>query len=150
MIKSKFRESATASSWPNVPSPPKERQSRKPYSPERVEAEILNLRLRMQAAEADTAPGADSARGIDPRLFAIALAVAITEIIGTRAEVVDSRAEITQDLAALSDEVAGLRQQINEHLNHAQTALFHRVDSLHSDLDDLRLELHRLLQKDGV
>ncbi|MBE1588861.1 hypothetical protein ACFPOI_55695 [Nonomuraea angiospora] len=102
-----------------------------------VEAEILGLKLRMQALEAQPCPG--------PVITAIAIAVALVT-----AEVTDARAEITQDLAAMGIEIEGLRRQTNQHITSAQRDTPAWYDALQHDLNELRLRIDHLLEKPGA
>ncbi|WP_113705619.1 hypothetical protein [Nonomuraea lactucae] len=100
-----------------------------------IEAEILELKLRMEALQALACPG-----GV--------LKTTVLAFVAMIAEVRDARSEITQDLAALGIEIEGLRRQTNEHIISAQREMPAWYEALQDDLNELRHRLDRVLGED--
>ncbi|MFF4619228.1 hypothetical protein [Nonomuraea jabiensis] len=123
-----------------------------------VEAEILDLKLRVEALEAglrsnvsprhdDIVPAQAGPYRFELPALVAQVSIGVTEI---RAELADVRTELSQDLEALLVEVAGLRVQTNEHFNVIQSDLLGKIDSLRCDMIDLGLRLDRLAETDGA
>jgi hypothetical protein len=127
-----------------------------------VEAEILDLKLRVEALEA----ALRSSGGPDPRprhndivpaqtgpyrseLPALVAQVSIG-VAELKAEIADVRTEVGQDFEALIVEVAGVRVQLSENYKAVQADLLGKIDSLRCDMIDLGLRLDRLTEKGGA
>ncbi|WP_146103476.1 hypothetical protein [Nonomuraea solani] len=97
-----------------------------------LEAEILDLKRRMQAFEADTYSKDD----------------ALTPIGATEAKtlIADVQTGITDDLGALGVEIAGLRYQTSEYFKTAHMQMMERLDALRSDMLHLELRFDQLLK----
>jgi hypothetical protein len=100
-----------------------------------VEAEILDLKLRVKALEA-------GARCGDPTPATMA---GMAEV---KAEIADFQTEVRQDIAVLSDELGGLRRHTNEHFRTLWGEMLAGLISLCGNMIELRLILIRLLGKD--
>ncbi|MFG1703754.1 hypothetical protein ACFLIM_11215 [Nonomuraea sp. M3C6] len=130
-----------------------------------VEAEILDLKLRLEALEATArsggaASGDVGARRRHPNIPAAsctrmegiqtditATSIAVAEV---KAEIADLQSEMTQDIDALSVELAGLRRHTNEHFTSARSEMVQKFDSLRCEMIELGLRLDRLLAKNGA
>ncbi|WP_043631057.1 hypothetical protein [Nonomuraea candida] len=111
-----------------------------------VEAEILNLRRRMQALEA----GAPSDQR-DDELDAVPESTLESERPGRgKATVAELQREMADDLEALSVEITGLRWQANDYYASGHSQLLDRLDDIRSGLHHLDLKLDQLLRKDAV
>jgi hypothetical protein len=98
-----------------------------------VEAEIDNLKLRVQALEATLPPHrASTAKSIDIDQVAYILT------------------EISQDLAALGDEIAGLRRHISQYVFRDQSTMLNKLDAIHCETIALGLKFDQLLDKDDA
>ncbi|MEW1844944.1 hypothetical protein AB0392_43965 [Nonomuraea angiospora] len=119
-----------------------------------VEAEILDLKLRVETLEAalrsnrsprhdDIVPAqAGPYRSELPALVA-QVSIGVSEL---RAEIADVRTEVGQDFEALIVEVAGVRVQLSENYKAVQADLLGKIDSLRCDMIDLGLRLDRLME----
>ncbi|MEV4581972.1 hypothetical protein AB0K16_52940 [Nonomuraea jabiensis] len=123
-----------------------------------VEAEILDLKVRVEALEAilrsnvgprydDLVPAQTGPYRFELPALVAQMSIGVAEI---RAEIADVRTEVRQDLEALLVEVAGVRVQTNEHFNVIQSDLLGMIDSLRCDMIDLGLRIDRLTEPDGV
>ncbi|MEV4016687.1 hypothetical protein AB0J35_39935 [Nonomuraea angiospora] len=127
-----------------------------------VEAEILDLKLRVESLEAalrsnggpdsrprpnDIVPAqAGSYRSELPALVA-QVSIGVSQL---RAEIADVRTEVGQDFEALIVEIAGVRVQLSENHQAVQADLLGKIDSLRCDMIDLGLRLDRLTEKGGA
>ncbi|WP_188194118.1 hypothetical protein [Nonomuraea sp. SYSU D8015] len=100
-----------------------------------VEAEILDLKLRVRALEASEAGGAP-------------IAATTSGMAAVEAEIADFRTEVRQDLVVLGDELAGFRWHTNERLKSLRAETLDGLTSLFRDMIELRLMLDWLLEKD--
>ncbi|MFC4115825.1 hypothetical protein [Nonomuraea zeae] len=130
-----------------------------------VEAEILDLQLRVGILEASirpegTASGDFRGRGQHGNLPAdrcahreaiqsdlLTTSISVAE---ARAEVADVRMEMSQDFAALGLEISGLRRQTNENFASARHEMMQKLDSLRCEMIELGLRLDRLLENDSA
>ncbi|MET9248150.1 hypothetical protein [Nonomuraea sp. NPDC003709] len=121
-----------------------------------VEAEILDLKLRVEALEAalrsnarydDIIPAqAGPYRSELPALVA-QVSIGVAEL---RAEMADIRTEVSQDFEALIVEVAGVRVQMTENYKAIHSDLLGKIDSLRCEMIDLGLRLDRLTETGGA
>ncbi|MBF8189660.1 hypothetical protein ITP53_28795 [Nonomuraea sp. K274] len=72
-----------------------------------IEAQILELMMRVRALEAGARTGDD-------------ITIGITQV---KDDIADIRTEMRQDIAALGDELAGLRQNMNEHFRSIRSEM---------------------------
>ncbi|NUR89064.1 MAG: hypothetical protein HOY71_33695 [Nonomuraea sp.] len=100
-----------------------------------VEAEILDIKLRIQALEATLSP-----EGVVMR----------SDKAEITADIADIRTEVSQNIAALGDELAGLRGQTDEHLEMVRSSIGRRLDLLLCETLDLATRIDRLLERDGA
>ncbi|MER6577232.1 hypothetical protein [Nonomuraea sp. NPDC001023] len=101
-----------------------------------VEAEILDIRLRVQALEATLCAEADCSE-------------AVLGIAEMRADLAETRSESGHDVTALTDELLGLRGQSDEHFQAIRSKIRRRLDLLRCETLDLAIRLDRLLEQDG-
>ncbi|SEH03033.1 hypothetical protein SAMN05444920_13242 [Nonomuraea solani] len=95
-----------------------------------LEAQILDLMLRIRMLEMTTRMGADITR--------IGIALMLSELA-------DSRTEMRQDLAALGDELAGLRRHMNDHVAALRAEILHRLGTIqqHENQPTTQHPVHR-------
>ncbi|MFI7134903.1 hypothetical protein ACIBQ1_55215 [Nonomuraea sp. NPDC050153] len=127
-----------------------------------VEAEILDLKLRVEALEAtlrsdgsldrrprhnDIVPAQSGPHRRDLPPHVTQASIDAAEL---RAEIADVRTEVSQDFEALIVEVAGLRLQMNQNFKTVRSDLLGKIDSLRCEMIDLGLRLDRLLEPGGA
>jgi hypothetical protein len=127
-----------------------------------VEAEILDLKLRVEALEAtlrssgsldrrprhnDMVPAQPGPYRSDLPALVAQVSINVSEV---RAEVADVRTEVSQDFEALIVEVAGLRVQMNQSFKAVHSDLLGKIDSLRCEMIDLGLRLDRLMEPGGA
>ncbi|MFI6927485.1 hypothetical protein ACIBIZ_46665 [Nonomuraea spiralis] len=100
-----------------------------------VEAEILDIKLRIQALEATLCGGADCSEA----------ALGIAE---ARADVAEFRTAVSQGVTALTDELLGLGGESDEHVDAVRSRISRRLDLLRCETLDLAIRLDRLLETD--
>jgi hypothetical protein len=106
-----------------------------------VEAEIDDLKLRVEALEAKLRPGRTG----------IATVIDIVEMKGeVKAEIADVLTEISQGLAALSIEIASLRRYPGDQVTGDQFTLLNKLDSIHCELIALGLRFDQPLDKNDA
>ncbi|MER6945028.1 hypothetical protein ABT294_13480 [Nonomuraea sp. NPDC000554] len=130
-----------------------------------VEAEIIDLKLRVKDLEAATHPGrttfddhgqrcahANLLTEICMRMETMQAAItgATVDVAQARAELTDAQSGTDQKFAALGIEIANLRSQTTRHLTSVQSEIQRRLDFLRCEMIDLDLRLDRLLHKDGA
>ncbi|MFI9596986.1 hypothetical protein [Nonomuraea sp. NPDC052265] len=101
-----------------------------------VEAEILDIKLRVQALEATLCAEADCSEAV----------LGIAEL---RADLADTRSEAGHHVTALTDELLGLHGQSDEHFQAVRSKIRRRLDLLRCETLDLAIRLDRLLERDG-
>ncbi|MEO3875307.1 hypothetical protein ABGB18_41535 [Nonomuraea sp. B12E4] len=130
-----------------------------------VEAEILDLKLRMEALEATARSGEagsgdvesqrrhsniPAARNTGPECIQTditARSIAVTEV---KAHIAKFQTEMSQDIAALNVEVTGLRWHAYDLLTATRSDIEQKFDSLRCEMIELGLRLDRLLEKHGA
>ncbi|WP_433437020.1 hypothetical protein [Nonomuraea sp. CA-141351] len=118
-----------------------------------VEAEILDLKRRVEALETILRSGSDPGRSdlvpaqTGPYMPDSETSIGLAEL---KAEIADVRTETSQDFEALIVEIAGFRAQTNEHFKSTQSEIMEKFDSLRCEMIDLALRLDRLLEINGA
>jgi hypothetical protein len=108
-----------------------------------VEAEIRDLKLRMERLEAHVRSG-------EPSIVTSMQADITAGVMEIRADVVDLRTEMGQEFGALGIEISGIRSQSMDQYATARVEMLQRFDTLRCEMMELGLRLDRLLNTDGL
>ncbi|SDI88660.1 hypothetical protein [Nonomuraea jiangxiensis] len=130
-----------------------------------VEAEILELKLRLEALETTARSGGPVSGDVEPQRRhpntpavrhtgiegiqpdITTTSIAVTEV---KADIAQLHTEMTQDIAALNVEVTGLRWHLYQLLTVTRSEMEQKFDSLRCEMIELGLRLDRLLEKHGA
>ncbi|MEW9547869.1 hypothetical protein [Nonomuraea sp. NPDC050783] len=100
-----------------------------------VQTEILGLKLRVEALEAQMLSGSDRA-------------TTASIVIALRTDIAELRADVAEDLAAWGDELAGVRRQLDDSVKAFRSDLARVLDLLRCEMIDLGIRFDRLLEND--
>ncbi|MGW0806618.1 hypothetical protein [Nonomuraea sp. NPDC002799] len=101
-----------------------------------VEAEILGLKLRMEALEEAVHSGG-------------CIAAMLIGVYEAQVSIAGVQNGMADDLAAIAVEVAGLRWQGDEHFRGAQAQIHAGFEALRTDMLHLAAMIDQLLKKDS-
>jgi hypothetical protein len=129
-----------------------------------VQAEILDLKLRMADLEATLRAGDEDGACVGPcrhldiltemyvRVEEMQAKIDRTSlgITGLKGAVTDVHAELSQEFAALGVEIVGIRTQTNDHYAATRAEMLRRFDALRCEMMELGLRLDQFLDQGGA